>query len=188
MKGTEDANEVEDRRCRQRTGPVLQHDQHVDGAGLGTCANRYRDLQSPTAAFSWTIAESIPFKDLQYSFDPQTTTGAITVTDDRGTKAGWALYVSGTDFVGASTKDVIPIGNLALAEGSVQVLQGQTSPMPTTSSLAAVTGSPQLVMSAATGAGAGRYSVQFTGTLQVPAGQRVDTYSSTLTVNQTTAP
>lgn len=144
---------------------------------------------APGAGLSWTAAETSPFQDVAYSFQDQTVTStmAIAITDTRGTSAGWTTTVRGTNFVGAATGGIIPIGNLAIAAGPVQVITGQAAPLPVANSVTMSTTS-QTIISAAPDSGSGRYGVTYTATLLIPGNTQVDTYASTITVGLTAAP
>jgi hypothetical protein len=144
---------------------------------------------APEAALSWQVVETAPFGAVPSRFEAQTTSGAIsaTVADTRGTEAGWVLSVSGTDFVGDNTGRSFSIENLSITPGPVQVVAGDSDPLPTVTSLT-MTSSPQVLMSAAPGTGAGRYSTLITGTLMIPGNTLVDTYTSILTVDLAAAP
>jgi hypothetical protein len=144
---------------------------------------------APGAGLSWTAAETSAFPDVPYSFEAQRVTGtmAVTVTDSRGTEAGWVATIASSDFVGAATGRTIPIGNLSLAAGPVQVITGQAAPLPVANSIV-MSESPRTVFSAAPGSGSGRYGVSYTATLLIPGNTQVDTYATTLHVSLTAAP
>jgi hypothetical protein len=144
---------------------------------------------APGAGLTWTAVETSPFPDVAYSFADQTVVGttAITVTDSRGTGAGWTQTLSGTDFVGTNTGDMFPIENLVIIQGAVTVLTGDPTPLPVAASIT-VTESPQQVFVAPPGSGSGRYGVSATSTLLIPGNTQVDTYTSILHISLTSAP
>lgn len=134
----------------------------------------------PDAALTVSIAAT-DFTGVTYSNTDQTATGStltVTAADTRGTAAGWSVTLSGSDFAGKTTNS-IAVGNLGLTSGTVS---GTGGTPPTGSSLAAVSGTAQTILSAGEGTGNGSYNQTLTGSLNVPGGTLVDTYSSTLTV------
>jgi hypothetical protein len=144
---------------------------------------------APDAGLTWNIQQTTEFENVPFSLEQQETTGAITatVTDTRGTRVGWALSISGTDFVGATTDDTFSISNLRLTPGAVQVVSGQRDPLPVANGFA-LSGTPQRLFVAANGSGNGRYSMIVAGTLTIPGATVVDTYGATLTVSLDAAP
>jgi hypothetical protein len=144
---------------------------------------------APDAGLTWQASQTAEFPSVPSSFEAQTSTGAIaaTVSDTRGTEAGWTLSVSGTDFVGQTTGRTIPIGNLTLTPGAVQVVAGDANPLPTVNTLTMST-APQVLMVAAADTGAGRYTSVINGTITIPGNTLVDTYASTITVDLAAAP
>ncbi len=145
---------------------------------------------APGAGLSWSVAETSAAPPVAYSFESQSTTGAMTatVTDSRGTEQGWQVSVSAPDFAGvANPAYTIPIANFVLQPTTVNVVAGQAIPLPVANRLI-MSATPQLLMSAARNSGAGRYSVLMTGVFTIPGGTPVDTYATTLTVALVSAP
>ena len=135
------------------------------------------------------------FTPKPYSFTDQSTSGAltVTVTDTRGTAAGWNVNLDATDF--GSGGGSFSISNLSLTAGAVAgaLFQDATaSALGITASNASPvkkTGvSTTKVLSAAVASGAGLFNLPMTGSLNIPGGTLVGTYTSTVTVSIASGP
>lgn len=151
------------------------------------------DIQvTSTGVLSVAVAETEPFDDMSYSFSDQHSVGqlTVTVTDMRGTAAGWTFNLrAGGDFVGANTTDSIPVSGLGLGFMEVTRLAGNTNLLGVTGhSITHVSTVGQKVASAVVGEGNGEYAILFSGDLLVPGDTLVDTYTTTLTVEVPSAP
>lgn len=134
------------------------------------------------------------FGEHPYSLSQQTVNGTlnVTVSDNRGTNAGWNvnLYAEG-NLEGVNTDASIPLANLSLAAATDS---SETPPigLPSTdiqrNPLSPVTAADQSILTATEGVGAGVYVFDIEGALVIPAGQVVDTYSTTLFITATDAP
>lgn len=130
-----------------------------------------------------------------------TTAEGFSVTDARGTGAGWHVNVNATQFckldgVGAAcdlvTPRSLPTSSLSVPTLTVAKADATSSAVPT------VTGGPYLIdgatvsvaSAAANGSGMGSYNFSQGGdwTLTVPASAYVGTYRSTVTVSVLTGP
>ena len=134
---------------------------------------------------SVSIAESPSggFSDVSYNFDDQDSTGTlvVTVVDERGIASGWSVFVAADDFSG--TSGIVGIENLDLVPGVIDHQRGnidlsgqQTFPVAPMSS------ANTLLWSASEDFGDGDYDLPLAGTLTIPGGTLVGTYTSTLTV------
>lgn len=143
------------------------------------------------AAISWSIVRTAPFTSVPASFDEdESVTGqmSVTVSDNRYTQRGWALSVSGSDFVGLETPtEGFNVGQLSFDASAVTVLNGQDEPVPVAESFT-MTEAPQPLFHTPRGSGSGRYSTILTGTVVVPANTLADTYRSIITVTLNQAP
>jgi len=135
------------------------------------------------------VTETTAFPDQIYSLAEQTTSGVLTVqtSDDRGNAAGWNVTLKATDFVEADTAD-IAINNLVLlAQPVVKNSVGGTTPAAG-SNQSPVTTTAQQLWDAAPATGDGIFSLPMNGTLTIPAGTLVGTYTSTVTAEVSFAP
>jgi hypothetical protein len=145
------------------------------------------------AALSVSISNT-SFGSIQYSFAdsaPLPGTLNLSASDTRGTASGWNVSLKATDFDGATTSDSIPVGQLSLAAGSVTTTSGNnntTSPNQGVFALATVQTGDQKVWNAQAGFGDGQYTLAVPGSLVVPGGTLVDTYTSLVTVSITSGP
>ncbi len=134
------------------------------------------------------------FDDVTYNY--QTTTPSegdfvVTVTDERGTAAGWGVTLQGTDFLRQNHPTLgqdIGIGQLGLIPGTPSRLSTAGTTPTTVSNIGVMTSSPQTLWVANENQGDGQFQTIVAGTLTVPAGTLVDTYKSTITAVITFAP
>lgn len=140
------------------------------------------------ATVSITIAESSTdgFDNVAYNYSSSTdSTGAlvVTVTDERGTAAGWTVTLMGTDFVRGNTTvgENIPIGNLSLIANTPTRLSTAGTIPATVSDISVMSSSAAQLWLANTDEGDGVFETVLDGTLEVPAGTLVDSYASTIT-------
>jgi WxL domain surface cell wall-binding len=138
------------------------------------------------------VSETEPFDDINYSFSAQHSLGAltVTVTDLRGTAAGWTFNLRANgDFEGANTTDTIPVGGLGLDFRYFAGVAGATSTQFIIgSNISNVSTSGQQIANAPVGDGNGEYDFVYDGDLLVPGDTLVDTYTTTLTVEAAAAP
>lgn len=129
-----------------------------------------------------------------YSFNEQAATANITVDvlDNRGTNAGWTVSLSAEgNLEGANTGEFVPLSGLSLAAGTVTGPEpevGQPATEIATMPLNPVGTVGQPILTADDGEGAGEYEFGIEGTLLIPGGQVIDTYSTTLTITVPEAP
>lgn len=132
------------------------------------------------------------FADRQITGQNQTTVAGLdgySVTDFRGTGAGWQVTAQASPFV--SGDDDLVLGSLTMTK-PVVAANGTTSGLPTvvdqaTFTLDAV--SPVRIASAAVDSGMGKYDFGETDlALSLPADVYAGTYTSTLTFTAATAP
>lgn len=134
------------------------------------------------------------FEAKPYSFDSQSSTGDLTinVTDNRGTNEGWTFNLKADgDLSNSDESESIPLSGLSLAaatDSTTNPAEGQDPTPITRNALNPVTTTGAVVLSAPEGEGAGDYEFDVEGTLNIPAGQVVDTYSTTLTIEVPAAP
>lgn len=141
-------------------------------------------------ALRWTIAGSEQFTAVTGSLDAEGSSHGgllLSVEDTRFTRAGWSLSISATDFTGQETGDTIGVGNFLIAPGTVDVLAGDSGLDPVPGSFALSTDG-QVLLAAPLGSGSGRYALPLSGTVTIPANTAADTYVSTITVDETSAP
>jgi ice-binding like protein/putative surface cell wall-binding protein len=147
---------------------------------------------STTGPLSITAAPAGDFAGRTVTGTAQTTTAvleAFSVTDPRGSGAGWHVTAHATTFTG-STLHQLAVGSLSMSAPTV-------SPVGTASALPTVVAgpytiddtSPVSIASAADGAGMGSYLFAATTlTLALPADAYADVYTSTITVSVVSAP
>ncbi len=139
------------------------------------------------------------FGGVPYSFQNQSTTGSLTVgvVDTRGSTAGWKVTLSASDFSTSDGALVFDISNLALIAGTQAGLPYSTGdPIPSTANMVGTSAAPvqetgvgsTKIWSAAVLAGAGRFNLPLAGTLIVPGGTLVGSYTSVVTVSIQSGP
>ncbi len=148
-------------------------------------------VSAPTeGALRWGIAGTSTFTAVTGSLDSDGTSQGglqLTVEDTRFTRVGWSLSISATDFTGDNTGEIIPVSNFSVAPGELGVLAGDAGVSPTSGSIE-LSESGQVLITAPEGSGSGSYTLPLTGTMTIPANTTADTYVSTITVDQTSAP
>ncbi len=142
---------------------------------------------------SVTIAETTAFNDVTYNLTSATTsTGVLTVTvlDNRGTSTGWTVTLKATDFMRGNTAvgADVAVSNFSLAPQAPSRLQGVGTTPLTTFAQSPVQSTSANLWKANTNEGDGEFALPLNGTLNVPAGTLVDTYTSTVTADITAAP
>jgi hypothetical protein len=152
---------------------------------------------NPTGSgtLSVLVSETTAFNDVTYDLTTiQNSSGVlkVTATDDRGTALGWSVSIGATDFI-KSDQSVgvdIGIGNLVLTpQTPTRVVGVGTTPTATTVQNPVVeTPNTAQLWHAAKDEGDGQFELPLNGTLKVPAGTLVDTYTSTVTVSISVAP
>ena len=103
------------------------------------------------------------------------TSGDWTITDARGSGAGWSLSASATDFISAAgtvdlTPRTLPVGNLTITPGIVTAGEGSDA-APTTSPVEMAKSAQSLVFSApaTSGGSKGTYTLNPEFSLAIPA-------------------
>jgi hypothetical protein len=160
------------------------------------------DTGNATVTIASTGVLSVLVSDAAFGTHPYSFTNTVgvpgsltvTATDERGTAAGWNVNLSGTDF----SRDVntsFDISNLNLTAGTVVGVPfgGATA---SASGITASSAAPVLetgtsvtkVLSAAVLSGAGQFDLPMTGSLTIPAGTLVGTYTSEVTVTIVSGP
>jgi hypothetical protein len=165
-----------------------------DRAAASTADSESVDIVvTSNGVLSVAVNETVPFDDIFYSFSEQTVTGelSVTVTDERGTAAGWAFNIRATNFNGSSggAGDSFPIGGLSLTHASTSWVSGNTDLSHIQgSAISAVSTTGQLIALAGLGSGNGEYILVYPGELTIPGDTLVDTYTSVVTVEAAAAP
>lgn len=142
---------------------------------------------------------SADFGGVPYSFQDQTATGSFTVgvIDTRGTAAGWNVTLNATDFKTGDSSQFFDISNLSLTAGAqIGVPIASGDPMPSTANMTPSSAAPvqetgtgtTKIWSAQALAGAGQFELPMAGTLKVPGGTLVGSYTSVVTVSIVTGP
>jgi hypothetical protein len=150
-------------------------------------------IEGATVSISIEESAANGFDNVTYNYSAATpSNGAfvVTVTDSRGTAAGWSVTLEGTDFIRANTSvgQNIGIGQLSLQPATPTLLStAGTLPNPLPG-IATMSSSPSPFWSADVNEGDGVFQSVVDGTLLVPAGTLVDEYESTITAVITFAP
>ncbi|HEX9988634.1 MAG TPA: WxL domain-containing protein [Chloroflexia bacterium] len=121
---------------------------------------------------------------------PTAALAAFTVTDPRGTGAGWHVTAQASQFANAAATRSLAAGSLEMSEPTVAA-NGTNSPEPdvTEGPYVIDNGSAVSIASAALDEGMGAYDFSNTTlTLAVPADAYAATYLSTVTISVVTAP
>jgi hypothetical protein len=139
------------------------------------------------------IAETTPFNDVTYNLTTaQTSSGALTVTvlDNRGTATGWNVTLKATDFIRSNTAvgSNIAVSNFNLTPGAPTRTSGVGAIPTTTFTQLPVQSTSNPLWTANNNQGDGQFALPLSGSLNVPAGTLVDTYTSTVTADITAAP
>jgi hypothetical protein len=141
-------------------------------------------------------AIDLALPSVEYSNDPQVTSGRITlaIADTRGTGAGWSVTVSAGPFVYsgvASFQPDIPAGNLALT-GAGSPVYVSRQPFgargPTGTAASGSLDVSRTVIVASPGWGSGIYSQPLNVEFTIPGGSAAGTYTSELTISTAVAP
>jgi hypothetical protein len=142
----------------------------------------------PNENFLAVAVTDVDFDEWPYSFTAFDVDGnlTVTVTDTRGTAAGWNVNLSATDFARADNAYFFDIGNLSLLSGGVTDLAyggiAANATCIAASSLSEVDGLGQEILSADVDCGMGLFELAMNGTLTIPGGTLVGVYESTVTV------
>ena len=147
---------------------------------------------SSDGVLSVVVEESKVFPDVDYSFDEQVKDGelTVTVTDLRGTAAGWTFNLRANgNFEGANTTDSFPVSGLELTFDSVTPISGNSDTTGIVGSgIPGVSTTGQEIVDADQGYGNGEYDLLYLGALTIPGDTLVDTYTTTLIVEVASAP
>ncbi len=141
-----------------------------------------------------SIGETTSFTDVTYNLTTaQESDGALTVTvkDNRGTARGWNVTLGATNFLRTVNTGIgsdIAISNLALTPTTPTRVSGVGTIPTATSTIPQVSTTQSQLWNAPADKGDGEFAVVLNGALNIPAGQLVDTYKSTITVEVTAAP
>lgn len=117
----------------------------------------------------------------------------LQVTDERGEDLGWNLKVSATPFKTADDKLELKGAVMTIPEGSLTTKEGVDPLLTPTAFKVALSPTPTSIMKASTTQGRSTWVNSFEGkgekvTLAVPSGNKVATYSSTITWSLEDAP
>jgi hypothetical protein len=139
------------------------------------------------------IAESQQFSDVVYSLNdvvPSTGKLLVTVSDTRGTATGWDVTLKATDFIKGdqTVGENIPVGQFSLTADATNRTSGFGEIPTSKHDVAPVGASSSALWEADSDEGDGVFTLELGGTLNVPAGTLVDTYTSTVTVDVAAAP
>jgi len=145
------------------------------------------------ATVSVTIAETTAFNDVTYNLTTaSTSSGVLTVDvlDNRGTATGWTVTLKATDFMRSNTSvgADIAVSNFSLSPQSPSRVSGVGTIPTTTFAQSPVQSTSANLWKANSNEGDGAFRLPLNGTLNVPAGTLVDTYTSTVTADITAAP
>lgn len=112
--------------------------------------------------------------------------GTLSVTDARGSGAGWNVTTSATDFFksGDPSKTISKSGFIVPSIPGVSTISGNTAPTSFSGNL----GTGFKLLSAALNQGMGSYETSPSLELAIPAETFIGTYDSTLTVTVTSGP
>jgi hypothetical protein len=136
------------------------------------------------------------FNPLPYSNNAQVNSGqlVLTVTDPRGTAAGWSVSIVAGPFVYSGTaigQSSIPAANFALtATGAPTTVSGQPigAGGPTATGATGALSTSRTIVVASTGFGSGTYNQIVNVNLTIPGTSKAGTYTSTMTVTTAAAP
>jgi hypothetical protein len=139
------------------------------------------------------IEETRAFSDAEYSLTAADTSNGqltVTATDTRGTARGWNVTLKATDFMRSKTTvgADIAISNLGLDAGTADRSSGVGTIPTSATDIGQVSTSAQQLWNAAVNQGDGIFTLPLEGTLNIPAGTLVDTYTSTVTAEIVAAP
>lgn len=143
--------------------------------------------------------DSATLGSVSYSTSSQSSSGTLllTVDDQRGTSAGWAVTVQSSDLVYSGTANgvTIPASSFAITSagppqwvsgGAIDEVGGGPR-VPTANSIGSLS-SPRTPLEAANGYGSGKYTQNLAVMLTVPGGSLAGTYTATMTVTTSAAP
>jgi hypothetical protein len=129
-----------------------------------------------------------------YSLVEQPVPGNLTIglDDFRGTADGWDVYISATEFTSDNGRSfgaeqlVLDPGDFDLNPDVTQ--ENVTTDGQSTTASVQLSSDSQGIWSAANGNGAGHFVLPVDGTLTIPGGTLVGTYTSTMTVSVEAGP
>jgi len=147
-----------------------------------TSANQVYTVTAGTLSISHPT--SVTFSSVTIQAASQQTTAnmsAITVTDSRGTNAGWSATATVSNF--SDGTHTISVTNLSITPGSLTVVSGSgtgvsSGPTHTFTS----TSDAATLMSASAGYGNGEYQVSPTLNLTIPVGSYSGSYNATMAI------
>jgi hypothetical protein len=144
-------------------------------------------IQNGTVSILITESAADTFDDVTYNYTSNTPSYGdfdVTVTDERGTAAGWGVTLQGTNFLRQTNPTLgldIPIERLNLVPGAPTLVSAVGTIPATVAPITQMTAAPQTLWTANPNQGDGVFKTVVDGTLTVPAGTLVDTYRSTIT-------
>lgn len=136
------------------------------------------------------VQQSTQFTHVKSTFNSGgETNGGLTVEikDERFTRAGWSLNISGTDFKGQRANNTMPVSQMTIQNIAVQKHEGDPAP-PAAIQSASMSNQGVKIVSAAVGSGSGRYTVSMNTKVVVPANTTADTYKTVVTFTLDAAP
>lgn len=112
--------------------------------------------------------------------------GTITVTDNRGSGAGWSVTATSSDFTCCTPTRTIPVTNLTINPNNSTLVgvngASTTNVTPGSSHTFTSTSDSTSIVTASSGYGMGQYTINPSVTLTIPVGVYAGTYTATLTI------
>lgn len=117
-----------------------------------------------------------------------TSEGTLTlnVLDERFNFEGWTITMSATEFTSPGKQSFGPEALQVSTDGTVQPVRGDAKGVTASGATMSTQGTP--VIKAERGTGSGEYQMVYKGKVTVPANTQAGTYTTTITVNGTSAP
>ena len=138
-------------------------------------------------------AKHIQFEAVTLNGQPQVSNGTTAspwdVKDPTGTGAGYHVNIKATDFSDGAGHIIAVSGfRTLLPEASIVLVQGNEKPLSGMTTATALSGTDQVLLSAALNKGMGTYTANPTFTLDVPAETYAGAYESVVTVQIVAGP
>ena len=157
-----------------------------EGSVLGT-TTLYATVNAGSLSLSNTSLATLSATTVAESAGSATgSTGTITVTDNRGSGAGWSVTSTSTAFSCCSDAHTIAVTNLTVNPNN-STLAGANGASTTSVTVGSshtftsISDSTNIVTAAAA-SGMGQYTINPTVTLTIPVGVYAGTYTATLTI------